>query len=137
MFTALPPEDVLEPFHGGLPSDLCDGVGQRNFLRADLDAVLRVAALGDAARLHEDLEALVLVQRARRVRVEEERLTDRRGTDEVVVALDLRAHLEATAARDALIQAVHELLHLGRDAGPGAEVVRAVDRDPSLDALQR
>src|SRR6185503_11415213 len=59
MFTRLPPEQVFDPFHRRLPTDLSDGMRQGDILGADLHAVLRVAAVGDAARLHEDLGAPV------------------------------------------------------------------------------
>src|SRR5262245_37876262 len=130
-------EDVAQPLHRRLPSDLADRVRQRDLLRAHLDAVLRVAAVGDAAGFHQDREALLRVHRARRVEVHEQRLPDDRRADEAAVAVHLRADLETERARDAAVERVAELLQLGRDARAGAEVVGAVDGYPRLHALQR
>src|SRR5262245_47407827 len=87
-------EDVAQPAERRLPSDLADRVRQRNLLRANLDAVLRVAAVGDAAGSHEDCEPLVRVHRARRVEVHQQRLPDDRRADEAAIAVHLRADLE-------------------------------------------
>src|SRR4029079_4541489 len=81
---------------------LRDRPRQGDVLRADLDAVLRVAAVDDAALLHQRVEALVRVHRAGGVRVEEDDLPDRRGADERALLVDLRTRVEAAAARHAL-----------------------------------
>src|SRR5262245_4460412 len=109
-------KQVAQPLERRLTPDLADRVGQRNLLRARLDAVLRVAAVRDAARLHERRESLVRAHLAGRIHVEEERLPDRRGADEAAVTPHLRADLEAATARDALVEAVHELLLRRGDA---------------------
>src|SRR5213080_4366397 len=97
-------EDVLQPFEGRLAADLADGVGQRDLLGADLDAVLRVAAGGHAARAHERVETVGLVGLAGGVEVHEERLAEGGGADETgarrVVAVDLGANFEAASAGD-------------------------------------
>src|SRR5881628_1180368 len=118
MFTASSSgEHVLQPFDRRLAADLADGVGQRDILGADLDAVLRVAAGRHAARAHERVEALVLVELAGGVEVHEERLADGGGADEAraerVAAVDLGADFEAASAGDTAIEGVAELLHLG------------------------
>src|SRR5437870_8862622 len=142
MFMASSPgEDVLQPFDGRLAADLADGMGQRDLLGADLDAVLRVAAGGHAARAHERVETVVLVELAGGVEVHEERLADGGGADEAgarrVVAVDLGADLEAASAGDTAIEGVADPLQLGRQARAGAEVVGAVERDPDAQPPER
>src|SRR4029077_2083906 len=122
-----PEEQVPEPLPRRLPPDLGDRVGQRNLLRTHLDAVLGVAAVGDAAGAHEDVQALVLVHRAGRMEVHQERLADARRPAEAAAAVDLRADFEAERARDAAIERVAELLEIGSDARPRPEVVGAID----------
>src|SRR5262245_20920797 len=100
------PQKVTEPFARRLPSDLRDRVGQRDLLGTCLDAVLRVAAVRDAARPHERVEALVAVERAGRVEVHQQRLPDGRGADEATAPPHLRADLETEPARDAAIERV-------------------------------
>src|SRR5437870_3806782 len=78
-----------------------DGTRQRHLLRADDDAVLRVAAVDDAADAHELGGALLFRERTGRVEVLQDRLADRGGTDERRVVVVLRARLEAAAARHA------------------------------------
>src|SRR2546428_14094050 len=118
MFTATSSgEDVLQPFDGRLAADLADGMGQRDLLGADLDAVLRVAAGRHAARAHERVETVVLVELAGGVEVHEERLADGGGADEAgagrVPAMDLGADFEAAPPGDTAIQGVAETLQLG------------------------
>ena len=113
-----------------------DRVDQRDLLRAHLDAVLRLAAALDAAFAHDRVEPLVRVHLAARVQVEEAHLVERGGADEVARRVDLRARLEAAAARHAARERVRRLLVLLRLARPGAELVGAVELDPRLDPLQ-
>src|ERR1039458_1498264 len=52
----LGPEEVLHGLPHHLPADIGDGLGERDLLGADFDAVLRVAAFLDAAIAHERLQ---------------------------------------------------------------------------------
>src|SRR5262244_2141704 len=106
-------EEIAQPLARGLATDLADRVRQRDLLRARFDAVLRVAARGDAARTHQRLEALVGDVAAHRVQVREQGLADGGRADEVVPPPHLRTDLEAAPAGDALVQAVHEFLDVG------------------------
>src|SRR5438552_3826268 len=97
----LSPEDVAEEFLRRLPAGVADGARQRDLLRADDDAVLRVAAVDDTADAHELGGALLFRERTGWVEVLQDRLADRGGTDERRVVVVLRARLEAAAARHA------------------------------------
>src|SRR5205085_5664879 len=129
------PEPAEQAVEHGLAVLLVDGFGEGDGHRARLDAVLRVAAVGDAVVAHDGRESLVARHLAGGVHVHQAHLGDGLRADVVAVAV-LRAGLEAAAAGHAARVGValgHIVL---RHAGAGAEVVRAVDLDPRLDALQ-
>src|SRR5690606_30284376 len=120
-----------------------DALRERDVLRADLHAVLRVAAVAHAAGAHEGVEALTLEALAGLVGIEEPRLAEDGRADEgfvpalfVLLKQVLRARLQAAAAGDALRHDVALLLLLRALLRPGALVVRAVDRHPPADALE-
>src|SRR5262249_33850329 len=108
-----------------------------DLLRAHLDAVLRLTAVGDAPLAHHALEPDVLVHRARGVEVEEAHLVDRRRPDEGARLVELGAGLDAAAAGHAPGERVTLLLLLRRLTRPGPELVRPVEVDPGVDLLER
>src|SRR5579872_1844175 len=119
-----------------VPVDRGDRVDQRYLLRIHLDAVLGLAAPLDAALAHHRVEPLARVELAGRMQVEEPHLADGGGADEIAQRSDLRARLEAASARHAARQRIGVLLVLLRLPRPRAELVRAVEVDPGLDALE-
>src|SRR6267378_859515 len=128
MFTlaSSPLEEIAEELPGRLPAHVADGARQRHLFRTYHDAVLRVAAVDDAAHTHELRGALLLGERSARVEVLEHRLPDRRRTDEGRVIVDLRARLETAAAGHTTRQRVRVLLLLLADTRPRTEIVRTV-----------
>src|SRR5258708_20159278 len=64
------PEKIADGLLHDRATDLGDGTGQRNILRTDLDAVLRVAAFLDPAIAHQSRQPLALQRFARRMPVE-------------------------------------------------------------------
>src|SRR6185503_14075351 len=94
-------EEPLDRLHRRLALHGGDALQQGDFLRADFDAVAGLAAVGDAAFFHQDVEALGLQGLADRVVVEQAGLADDGGADELVGGRVLRAGLEAAAAGDA------------------------------------
>jgi hypothetical protein len=122
-----------------LPSfaiDLGNGFGQRDVFGAGLDTVLSVGTFLDAAMSEESLQAFPSVHGTGGMHVEEANLTDDGRADEIVVGVHLRAYLETRTARDATGQRVTLFLDLRGDARAFAEIVGAVDGDPSFDALE-
>ena len=111
-----------------------DGVGERDLLGADFDAVLREAALLDAAVAGERAETFFLEDFAGGVIVEELDLGDGGGADEACLFVELRADFHAAGAGDAVGERVVGFLLLGEDARAGAEIVGAVDGNPGFDA---
>ena len=107
-----------------------------NLLGADFDAVLREAALLNAAVAGESAQAFFLEDLAGGVVVEELDLGDGGCADEVGVLVELRADFHAAAAADAVGERVVGFLLLREDARAGAEIVGAVDGNPGLDGLQ-
>ena len=69
-----------------------------NAFGADLDAVLRVAALGEAAASHDRCAGAASRRAARGPCIEEQHVHDRRGPDVLGALVDLRAGFEAQAA---------------------------------------
>ena len=119
----------------GLAVLFIDRFGQWNVHRTDLYAVLRVAAVGNAVVTHDRLQTLVAIHGSRWVQVEETNLSDRLRTD-VVIAFVLRTGFETAAARHAarVGVALHHVFLVHARAGP--EVVRAVEFDPGVNALE-
>src|SRR5271170_3049244 len=101
-----------------------------------MHAVLRIAALLDAAVAHQRAKPFLFEHLARGVLVEELHLGDGRRTDEAGRLIELRADLHADSAGDAVRKWITLFLELRKNAWPGAEVVGAVDRDPRLDSLE-
>lgn len=132
----LPDQPAEERLFPGFAIDFGDGFGERYVFGTDLDAVLRVGTLVDAAGTKEALDAFFGVHRARRMHVEEADLRNDRGANELVPFVDLRANFQATAARDAARKRIAFFLNFGGHARTFAEVVGAVDGDPGLNALQ-
>jgi hypothetical protein len=117
-------------------ADVGDGVGEGNALGADFDAVLREAALLNAAVAGQGAQALFLEDLAGGVVVEELDLGDGGRADEAGVVVELRADFHAAAAGDAIRERVVGFLLLREDARAGAQIVGAVDGDPGFDALR-
>src|SRR5215210_2416472 len=112
-----------------------DGFGERDGHRADLDAVLRVAAVGDAVLLHDAFETFVARHLARGVHVHQPHLRDGLRAD-VLIALVLRAGFEtATAGHTARISVTLRDFVLTH-TWPRPQIVGAVDLYPSVNALE-
>ena len=103
-------------------------------LGAGFDAILRVAALLDAAVAGQRAQAFFLQDFAGGVVVEELDLRDGGCADEACVLVELRADFHAAGAGDAVRERVIRFLLLRVDARAGAEIVGAVDGNPGLDA---
>src|SRR5712692_1059180 len=129
-------QPAQQPLLDGLPVDFGNGLGQRNLFRANLYTVLRVGAIGHAARAHDRLEAFARVHRPGGMHVEQAHLADDGSADEGIVLVHLGTHFEASAAGDAARQRVSLLLEVGRHPRPAAQVVGAVYRHPGSHALQ-
>src|ERR1700693_653390 len=130
------PEKLTQSLFHDLSAYFGDGLGQRNVLRADFDAGLRGAAFLDPAVAHQRRQSLVLERVARRVRIKQLHLRDSGCAHKARFFIELRASLHAATAGNAARQRISPTLLLWRHTRPGAEVVRAVDRNPSLDGLQ-
>src|SRR5260370_2139684 len=120
----------------GLAIYFGDGLRQRNIFRANLNTILRVGAIGYTSRTHHGFEAFPRVHGAGRMHVEQADLADDRGADELVVFVHLRTDLQAIAAGDATRERIGLGLQVGRHSRAFSEIVRAVNRNPGLHALQ-
>src|SRR5882762_1564902 len=78
------------------------------------------------------------VHRASRMHVEETHLADNRRANEAprCGATHLRANFQATTAGNTCRKLVRLFLRLRRHARTFAKIVRSIDRDPCLNALQ-
>ena len=76
-------KDVFKRLNIYITIELCEVSGELDGLRADLYAVLRIAATGDAAFLHEGVESLRCIELSKRVKIEEISLDGRCRTNEV------------------------------------------------------
>src|SRR5205814_323067 len=76
-------EESLDGVDGGLALDGGDGFQQGNVFGADLDAVAGLGAVGDAAFVHQRVEAIVFQGGAGGMIVEEAHLADDGGADEL------------------------------------------------------
>src|SRR5580692_3450553 len=97
-FNSLPGEEVLDLLDEDVSAHVADGFGEGELLGAGLDAVLREAALLDAAVAGEGAEAFFFEDGAGGVRVEELDLGDGGGSDEAGDVVELGAHLHAYCA---------------------------------------
>src|SRR5215469_2416218 len=70
------------------------------------------------------------------MQVEEPYLAYNRGADELRVLVDLGTNFQAISARDATRKRIPDLLQLRRHARPFAQIMRSINRDPALRALQ-
>jgi hypothetical protein len=129
-------EEIANRLLHDLAANFGNRFGQWNVFRANLHAVLRVAAFLDAAVSHEGREALALEGCAGRMRIEQAHLRDRGCSNESRALGELRTGLHAATARDATRERVGRLLRFGRLTRAGAEVVGAVDRNPRFDLFQ-
>ena len=82
MGTALAGEETFDGMHGDRPTDGSDRLGKRDILRADLDAVLCIAAITDAATAHQCFESCFRKNAARAMVIEEPGLADRMSANE-------------------------------------------------------
>src|SRR2546428_6588789 len=78
----LPKQPTQQRLLDGLAVDPSDGFGERDVLRANLDAVLRGRAIAHPARPHHRLEPLARVHGAGRYPLEPGRLADGGRADE-------------------------------------------------------
>ena len=96
---------AAEPGFDGVEQDLAvDGgqrFSQRDSLRTNFHAILRVIAVFDSTGPHKSFQAIGGVHGTGRVHVEETHLTDNRGSHEIRTFIDLGADLEAVAAGNA------------------------------------
>src|ERR1700674_2879617 len=113
-----------------------DGLGEGYALGASLHAVLRVGAFLDAAGSHERAEPFALIHCARRVHIEKAHLADDGRAYELIMAIHLRADLEAVPASDAIRKRIAFFLNFRRYARAFAEIVSAIDGNPRLHALE-
>ncbi len=79
----------MEGLFGDFAAHDGDRFGQRNLFRADLDAVLGVAAVADAALFHEGAERSSAMQFADGMGIEKAHLGDGCGADELGMRVDL------------------------------------------------
>src|ERR1043166_3334968 len=70
------------------------------------------------------------------MRIKQPNLRNRRRAHEASVLVELRASLHAAAAGNAARKRISGFLVLGRHARTGAQIVRAIDRDPRLYRLE-
>src|SRR3984957_11060288 len=96
------PEQVPEGLLHHLAAHFGYGIGQRDFLGADLNAVLRVAAFLDSAIAHQRGETFPLQRFSRGMSIEQLYLRNRRRADEARVFVELRACLHTAAAGNAI-----------------------------------
>lgn len=129
-------KNVLDSLDVHVPVELGEVGRQLDVFRAGADAVLAVAAAGDAAFLHQCLQAFRLVVLAKRVDVEEIRLDDRGRADEVGLRADVRASFHAAAAGHAMGNLVGRGCRIRVLARRFVYFPRAVHVDPALYFLQ-
>ncbi|EJY55995.1 signal recognition particle protein [Alicyclobacillus hesperidum URH17-3-68] len=110
---------------------------QWNALRAHLDTVLGIAAFVNTALAHQGFQPVFFVHRTGWVHVEKTGLRDGKRSDKRVFVIHIRTRLNACAARKTARQFVRNLLIPLRHARSRAEIIRPIDRNPSLDLLQR
>src|SRR5271165_5586642 len=132
----LRPEQVFHRLPHDLAADVGDGLGERNVFGADFDAVLRVAALLDAAVAHQGFESIDLQRLPCWVIVEQTHLRYGGSSYEAGMFVELRAGFHAAAAGNAAGERINFFLFSSRLARAGAEVVGAVGRNPCLYLLQ-
>lgn len=99
---------------------VADGFGEGELFGAGLDAVLREAALLDAAVSGEGAEAFFFEDGTAGVHVEELGLRDGGGADEAGGVVELGADLHADGAGDAIGEGVALFLYLRSLARPGS-----------------
>src|ERR1051325_6437269 len=94
-------EEILDCLLHHLAAGVGNGLGKRDIFGADLDTILREAALLNAAIAHERLKTFMLERLARGMLVEEPHLRDGGCADKAGMLIELRARLHAAAAGDA------------------------------------
>ena len=129
-------KEVFDLLYKDVAAHVADGLGEWEAFGAGLDAVLREAALLDAAVAGEGAETFFFEDRAGRVHVEELGLRDGGCADEAGGVVELGADFHADGAGDAVGEGIALLLDLWSLARPGAEVVGAVDWHPGFDGLE-
>src|SRR5258707_8167208 len=95
-------EEVFDLLDEDVAAHVADGFGERELFGAGLDAVLREAALLDAAVAGEGSEALFFQDGTAGVHVEEFCLGYGGGADEARSVVELGANLHADGAGDAV-----------------------------------
>lgn len=73
------PEDTVKVY---VLVQFGESLGQRNFLRANPDAVLRIAALRNPTLLHQGFKSFITVHGAGGMEIEQADLSDGRRSDE-------------------------------------------------------
>ena len=129
-------EDVSECLFVDIAVELCDIRRELDSLRASLDTVLAVSAARDAAFFHQDVQTLFFVVLTCRIDVEEVCLCERCRSDEVGLRSDVRASLEAAAARHAVRDFISRSSRVRVLARSLVNLPRTIDVDPALNTLQ-
>src|SRR5262245_13949823 len=101
MLESLPPEEILNRLLHHFAAGIGNGLRERDVLGAHLHAVLREAALLNAAIAHERLESLLLQRLACGMLVEEANLGDGGCAHEAGALIELRAGFHAATTGDA------------------------------------
>jgi len=114
----LPCEQVFDLLDEDVPAHVANGFGERKLFGTGLNAILREAALLNAAVSGEGAEALFFEDGAAGVHVEELGLGDGRGADEASGVVELGADLHADCAGDAVRERVTLFLYLRSLARP-------------------
>ena len=129
-------EYVLQCLFVDIAVQLSEVGGQLDVLRADLYAVLAVAAAGDAAFAHQSIQAFFLVELSEGMQVEKIRLYRRGSADEVGLRSNVRTYFETAAASHAMrnfICSCSRIRVLNRRV---LDFPSAIDLNPAVDALQ-
>src|SRR5579864_9535296 len=129
-------EQVFDRLHHHITAHARDGTREGNALGARLHAVLRVAALVNAAITHQRMQPVFLKRRTRGMVIEKCHLRNGGRTDEVGLFGELRADFHANSAGDAIRQRIGFFLFFLRHPWAGAKIIGAVNGNPRLYALQ-
>src|ERR1019366_2699189 len=133
---SLAAQEVLGLLDEDVAAHVGDGFSERQLLGAGFNAVLRKAALLNAAVAGQSTQTVFLEDLAGGMVVEQLDLRDGGRAYKICVFIELRANLHAAAAGDAVRQRVVSFLLLREDARSGAEIVRSIDGNPGFDGHQ-
>src|ERR1700722_4971815 len=134
-FAVSTPEKIPQSLLHHRSAHLGNGPRQRNVLGANLHAILRIPAFLNAAIAHQCRQPLPLQLLARRMRIKQPHLRNRRRPHESRIFVELRASLHAASARNAPRKRISLLLLLWRYSRSRPQVIGPVNRNPSLHRL--